>query len=176
MYDSFIHQPNNSKTYCILFNRVVYMPQSRRSKSANYLTSKGVPRGLSLNGPLGTPMNGVQIPKRPPPARLGTKHALKMPLPRPAPVKRPSPKKVEPVKKMKPPPVRRTRKSISLSPPSPQSDKSSSPNFNYPGRNPLFKRYTGNEPYPANRPGTTRRFARISKRFIWADEPDYRNI
>jgi len=158
------------------------MPRSKRSQSLNHLASKGVPRGLSLNGPLGTPMNGIKIPKRPPPVRLGT-------IVRPAPVKRPStkkaepvkvepvkvePVKVEPLKRMKPP-VRRTRKIISLTPPSPQADKSASPNFNYPGRNPLFKRITRNEPYPANRQGT-RRFARMSKRFIWADEPDYRNL
>jgi hypothetical protein len=84
--------------------------------------------------------------------------------------------KISKAPQKRPPPVRRTLKSVELTPPSPQSEKSTpSPNVNYPGRNPLFKRVSRKEPYPTN-PSGTRRFRRV--RIVWADEPntDFRNI
>ena len=142
--------------------------------------------GLSLNGPLGTSLNAV--PKRPPPVRYGSKAQPKSPRKAPSkakpktPPKAPSkvPKnnsnKISKAPQKRPPPVRRTLKSVELTPPSPQSEKSTpSPNVNYPGRNPLFKRVSRKEPYPTN-PSGTRRFRRV--RIVWADEPntDFRNI
>jgi hypothetical protein len=161
--------------------------------------------GLSLNGPLGTSLNAV--PKRPPPARYGSKAAPKAPskaqvkappknVSKARPKVPPKPKPKTPPKtqstvqskvpknnskktkapQKRPPPVRRTLKSVELTPPSPQSEKSTpSPNVNYPGRNPLFKRVSRKEPYPTN-PSGTRRFRRV--RIVWADEPntDFRNI
>ena len=92
------------------------------------------------------------------------------------------------VKKKRPPPVKHSRKAKSLppfvqmSPPSPQRYGRISPDLKH-DKTSMFRKISENEPYPTNLrnpkdpkdpkiPRLTRRFRRMSRRFIWAEEPD----
>jgi len=89
------------------------------------------------------------------------------------------------VKKKRPPPVKHSRKAKSLppfvqmSPPSPQRYGRISPDLKH-DKTSMFREIRENEPYPTNLrnpkdlkiPKLTRRFRRMSRRFIWAEEPD----
>ena len=108
-------------------------------------------------------------------------NAIKLPIRLPSRVQ-----SVDDVKKKRPPPKRLSRKAKSLpkpfvqmSPPSPQRYGKISPDLFHPEGS-LFKRYTGKEPYPSNlrNPKLTRMFRRMSRRLIWAEEPEFdpRNV
>ena len=146
--------------------------RSKRSKSVDHV-------GTSLNAKPMRVQSMDQV-KRPPPVKRSHTASI----PRPPPVKGPSPVKgPPPVKLSRPPPVKRTQKAksfpnrlgVELSPPSPQKYGIIMPNRAH-SANSKFRRYTQNDPYPPNKPGTTRRFRRPIKRFVWAEEPDHRNI
>ncbi len=152
--------------------------------------------GTSLNGPRGTPLNGVRhksvdhVVKRPKPVGKPTAKPDSKPVSkrigRPLPVKRGTRKNVsekssekpaakpivtQPTKLVKRPPPVRSRKLAWLTPPSPQSYGSLSPNTEH--TNPLFRKVRSPRPSPKGTP----MFRRPSKRFIWAEEPnDPRNV
>jgi len=126
--------------------------EKERSKSVNHV---------------GTSMNAIKLPKGP---SRGN--------PRGPPILPSRVQSMDDVKKKRPPPKRRSRKAksmpfVQMSPPSPQRYGRISPNLFHPEGS-LFKRYTGKEPYPSDlrNPNLTRHFKRMSRRFIWAEEPD----
>ena len=150
--------------------------RDKERKSKNKSEKEKERRSKSVNH-VGTSMNAVRLPKGP--SRGNPRGNPRGPLREP-PILPSRVQSMDDVKKKRPPPKRLSRKAKSLpipfvqmSPPSPQTYGRISPNLFHPEGS-LFKRYTGKEPHPSDlrNPNLTRRFRRMSRRFIWAEEPD----
>jgi len=121
-------------------------------------------RSKSLNH-VGTSMNA--IPPRGPSKR-----------PRGPPILPSRVQSMDDVKKKRPPPKRHSRKAksmpfVQMSPPSPQRYGRISPNLKHDKKS-MFREIGENDPRPSDlrNPHLTRRFKGMSRRFIWAQEPD----
>ena len=158
--------------------------KARDKERKNKNKSEKEKRSKSVNH-VGTSMNAIPPPRGPP--RVPSKGPPRAPSKGPrdpskgpkGPIKLPSRvQSMDDVKKKRPPPKRHSRKAKSLpfvqmSPPSPQTYGPLPPDLNHDKKS-MFREIGEHDPNPSHLRNShlTPLFKRMSRRFIWAQEPD----